>query len=126
MDRLTIHGINVDMSASELERSITHQMTVDSISSIRNALFTEAMESGLVSVGDVLVKRRKTNSGKTVKQKHVSDIWLSVRAIKSIASICQRSLEMENYQRVSSVQAKFDIKRPWNRQTLLSLINIEV
>ena len=69
MDGLTFHGINVDMSASELERSITHQMMVDSISSIRNALFTEAMESGLVSVGDVLVKRRKTNSGKTVKKK---------------------------------------------------------
>ena len=92
MDRLTIHGINVDMSASELERSNTRQLTVDSISSIRNALFTEAMESGLVSVGDILVKRRKMNSGKTVKQKHVSDIWLLVRAIKSKASIPQTLL----------------------------------
>ena len=83
MNRLAIHGINLEVSASEFERSITRSLSAGSISSVRNDLFTEAMEAGLASVGDALVKRRKTNCGKTVKQKHVSDLWQLVCSIKN-------------------------------------------
>ena len=68
MNRLANHGINVEVSASELERCITR------ISSIRNNLFSEATEYGLTAAGDALVTRRKTNGGKTIKEKHASDI----------------------------------------------------
>ena len=65
MDHLAVHGINLEVSASEFERSITQVLSTDSISSIRNVLFTEASEVGLALAGDALVKRRKMNGGKT-------------------------------------------------------------
>ena len=66
---------NLEVSASEFERTITQSLSSDFISGIRNDLFSEAMNTGLASAGDALVMRRKTNGRKTVKQKHASDIW---------------------------------------------------
>ena len=86
MDRLTSHGILLDVSAAELERTIIRSLSADSISSIRNDLFTEAMDASLATVGDALVKRRKTNGGKSVKQKHASDIWQLVCSLKNKTS----------------------------------------
>ena len=45
------------------------------------------MDAGLATVGDALVKRRKTNGGKSVKQKHASDIWQLVCSLKNKTSI---------------------------------------
>ena len=84
MDFLVSHGINLEVSASEFERSINRRaLSTDSISSIRNDLFVEAREAGIVTAGDVLAARRKTNGGKSVKQKHLDDIWQLVCAIKN-------------------------------------------
>ena len=83
MGCLCNHGINLEMSTLEFERSITWLLSTDSISSIKNALFIEASEAGLVSAEDTFVKRRKTHDGKAVKQKHVADIWQLVCTIKN-------------------------------------------
>ena len=104
MNRLAIHGINLEVSASEFERSITRSLSAGSIIilSVRNDLFTEAMEAGLASVGDALVKRRKMNCGKTVKQKHVSDLWQLVCSIlRTRRQYRERSLETGNDPRIS-------------------------
>ena len=87
MNRLVNHGINLDMCVSELGRSITRSLSAGSISSIRNDLFLEATESALTTPGDALVTRRKTNGGKTVKEKHASDICQLVGAIKNKTAI---------------------------------------
>ena len=83
MNRLANHGINMDVCASELERAITRSLSASSISSIRNDLFSEARKSGLTAAGDALVARRKTNGGKTVREKQASDICQLVGAIKN-------------------------------------------
>ena len=87
MNCLANHGVNLEASLSEMERSITRSIPTSSISSIRDDLFLEAMESGLVAPGDALVTRRKTNGGKTVKEKHVSDVCQLVSSIKNRAAI---------------------------------------
>ena len=71
------------MSTLEFERCTTRLLSTDCSSSSRNDLFTEAMEASLASAGDALVKRIKKNGGKTVKQKHASDIQQLVCSIKN-------------------------------------------
>ena len=75
MNHLVACGINLDQTASEFEQCITRTLPGDFIPRIRDALFLEALEAGLTTSGDALVQRRKTNRGKSVKQKHVTDIW---------------------------------------------------
>ena len=88
MNCLANHGINLDASLSEMARSITRSIPTSSIiSSIRDDLFVEAKESGLVAPGDALVTRRKTNGGKTVKEKHVLDVCQLVSSIKNRAIV---------------------------------------
>ena len=65
------------------ERRLIHTLSADYISHIRTVLFDEAVEARLVDDGDALVMRKKTNGGKSVKQKHVSDIWQLVRSIRN-------------------------------------------
>ena len=64
MNCLVNHGINLEASLSELERSIIRSIPTSSISSIRDDLFSEAKESGLAAAGDALVTRRKTKLSK--------------------------------------------------------------
>ena len=71
----------------ELERCLTHRLPADTIVTIRDALFTEAKEANLTSEGDFLVQRRKTNGGRSVRQKLVSDIQQLVCSIKSRAVV---------------------------------------
>ena len=87
MDCLTAHGINTDLNAAEFEHCFIRTLSTDAISNVRNALFVGAKEANLVSLGDALVQRRKTNGGKSVMQKHASDIWQLVCSIKSKTSV---------------------------------------
>ena len=68
MNCLANHGVNLEASLLEMERSITRSIPTNSISSIRDDLFLEAMESGLVAPGDALVTRRETTAVKLSKK----------------------------------------------------------
>ena len=80
MNILIGYGVNQDLRASEFERCLTTSVTPHSIQNIRAALFSEAKAANLASDSDILVNRKKTNGGKSVKEE-VSDIWQLVRAI---------------------------------------------
>ena len=45
------------------------------------------MASGLADTGDALVTRRKVGGGKSLKEKHVDDIWVFVHALKQKAPV---------------------------------------
>ena len=47
------------------------------------ALFQEAAVHKLTENGDFLVKRKKVGSGKSIRDKHVDDVWLLVCSIKN-------------------------------------------
>lgn len=49
---------------------------------LRLTLFDDAMKKNLADSGDVLVSRKKTGVGRTVKEKHIDDIWCLVGANK--------------------------------------------
>ena len=87
MESLAARGINSDLCASEFERCLSRTLSTESLSSIRSAVFAEAQEAGLACEGDALVQRRKTNGGKSVKQKHVSDVWHLVCSIRNKTSV---------------------------------------
>ena len=87
MDFLISRGINVDLNAAELERCIALKLPGDAIVTMRDALFAEAREANLISEGDALVQRRKTNGGRSVRQKLVSDIQQLVCSIRSKATV---------------------------------------
>ena len=108
MDRLVACEINLDLTASEFERNITQTLPDDSIKCIRDSLFLEALEAGLASSGDALAQRRKTNGGKSVKQKHITDIWYLVHSIRSNTSIPRTLLRngKRSKEELSSSQAR--------------------
>ena len=87
MNCLLNQCINLDVSPSEIERSILRSISTGHMVSIRNDLFLEAKGAGLATAGDALVMRKKTNGGKSVGEKHASDIALLVRSIKDNAAI---------------------------------------
>ena len=82
MDSLVTRGINTNLRPSELENSLL-ALDNDLLANIRLLLFAEAKASGLVMDGSQPVLRKKTNGGKSVRQKHVADIALMVHSIKN-------------------------------------------
>ena len=113
MNCLLNQGINLDVSPSEIERSILRSISTGHMVSIRNDLFLEAKGAGLATAGDVLVMRKKTNGGKSVGEKHASDIALLVRSIKDNAAI-PRTLGSGPYR--SSPLAKSGFRMHQNAQ----------
>ena len=87
MNFLANYGINPDATPTELERSIMRSIPMSSIANIRNDLFLVCKDNGLTAVGDVIVTRRKTSGGKTVTEKHVSDICHLVSSIKNRTAV---------------------------------------
>ena len=79
-------GYDLDQRPSELERCL-QVFDSDTIAEVRKSLFNEAKACGLAGDGSMLVQRKKTNSGKSVKQKHVADAIQLVRSIKNRTSL---------------------------------------
>ena len=75
-------GLDLDQRPSELTRDLGG-IPANTLASVREVLFQEAKTLSLTAVGSVLVQRRKTNGGNSVKQKHVSDIIVLVRSIQN-------------------------------------------
>jgi len=75
---------NTELSKSEFTRN--RDSTVirdDALSNIRLALYNEAKAKGLMEMEDQPVTRKKCAMGKSVKEKHVNDIWCVVGSIKN-------------------------------------------
>ena len=54
---------------------------------MRKSLFLDAMRRNLADPGEVLVSRKKVGVRKTVKEKHIKDVWTLADAIKRYDSI---------------------------------------
>ena len=52
--------------------------SADQVRDLRACLFADALKFNLAVDGDVLVARKKSSVGKSVKDKHVEDIWTLV------------------------------------------------
>ena len=59
----------------------------DRLWDLRKSLFLDVVSRNLADSGDVLVSRKKVWVGKTVKEKHIEDIWMLGGAIKRYDSI---------------------------------------
>ena len=85
MDPL-LAGFNIssELSQTEFLNRLSCPVFSDTkISELRDAIFRHAVDNQLVQNGSVLVSRRKVGAGKTVRMKHMDDIWMMVRAIKN-------------------------------------------
>ena len=54
---------------------------------LRDTLFSEAVQRGLADTGDRMVSRRKVAGGKSIRDKHIDDVWALVCAIQRDESV---------------------------------------
>ena len=80
MDLLPRFCVTGELSKEEFARWLNSAGS-DEVSELRVALFEEAVCKNLADDGDILVRRMK-RSGKTVKGKHIEDVWSMVCSIK--------------------------------------------
>lgn len=69
----------------EVARPLRFGNSEAKICGLRRALFADAVKD-LADPGDVLVKRKKTNTGLSVKDEHVDDIWCQDVQLRSTGS----------------------------------------
>ena len=82
MDYLVSRGFNLDQWPSELEQDL-RALDSGTIANVRQLLFQEAEKCGLTDEGCVLVQRKKTTGGKSIRQKHEADLVVLVRSIQN-------------------------------------------
>ena len=82
MDFLITWGINTDLRPTEFEDNL-HVFDNNSLFNVRALVFQESKAAGLAVDRSSLVQRKKTNGGKSIRQKHVADIVQLVRSIKN-------------------------------------------
>ena len=87
MDLLRKFNVGRDMCKDEFVRRLGRGATTDQVGSKRCSLFISAQALGLVDAGGVLVTLRKAAGGKSVKCKHVEDVWSLVCSIKNKCSV---------------------------------------
>ena len=80
MDLLPRFCVTGELSKEEFARRLNSAGS-DEVSELRVALFEEAVCKNLVDDGNILVRRIKCG-GKTVKGKHIEDVWSLVCSIK--------------------------------------------
>lgn len=81
--------IGVDLPKEEFLRCL-HAVpeTKMCLATLRDDLFNTAVVRGLADSEDILVRRRKgRGGGKSVREKHVEDIWIIVNAIRNLQLI---------------------------------------
>ena len=87
MESLSSFGVNLELSRQEFLRKLLRYSDEGRLVSLRDDLFASAVASGLADTGDALVTRRKVGGGNSLKEKHVDDIWVLVRAFKQKAPV---------------------------------------
>ena len=85
MDLLISLGVSCELSAAEFTGRLARNSSGEQVGEVRVALFAEAVRCGLAHEGDVLVARRKVG-GKSLKEKHVGDVWILADCIRR--SVC--------------------------------------
>ena len=76
--------VNTELAKSEFVSTLTSTASSDQvIKNVRLALYDEARSKGLMDEGDQPVERRKSATGKMVREKHIDDIWCLVCSIKN-------------------------------------------
>ena len=81
MELLQSFGVTTELHKDEFVRRLERGCTADQVRGLRDCLFADALSLKLAVDGDVLVTRMKRNAGKTVKEKHVEDVWTLVGVI---------------------------------------------
>jgi len=81
MELLQSFGVTTELHKDEFVRRLERGCTADQARGQRDCLFADALSLKLAVDGDVLVTRMKRNAGKTVKEKHVEDVWTLVGVI---------------------------------------------
>ncbi len=83
MELLSHFGVSCELLKDEFVRRLRlGEYSEQQVHGLRLALFEDAVKKILADSGDVLVKRKKTSAGKSVKEKHIDDIWCLAGAIK--------------------------------------------
>ena len=82
MELLQLFGVTTELCREEFERRLKVGCSADQVRGLRECLFADALKFNLAVDGDVLVARKKSSVGKSVKDKHVGDIWMLVGVIK--------------------------------------------
>ena len=80
MDILPRLGVSCELSRAEFIRKL-FLVNHEQVEQARESLFNAAVENGLADKGDALVKCKKCGVGKSVKEKHVEDIWTLVSSL---------------------------------------------
>ena len=84
MDLLQHFGVSAEVSADEFQGILSgRDHTRDQISHLRATIFLEAMECKLAGERDSLILRRNVCTGKSIREKHIGDVWLLVCSIKN-------------------------------------------
>jgi len=86
MNGLRDFGLSGELSKGEFERKLLSK-SPDEVKELRRELFEEAVMKGLTEEGDMLVMRRKVGVGKSVKNKHVEDVWALVGTIQRCEAV---------------------------------------
>ena len=89
MNGLRDFGLSGELSKGEFERKLSSK-SPDEVKELRRELFEEAVMKGLTEEGDMLVMRRKVGVGKSVKNKHVEDVWSLVGTIQRCELGCPK------------------------------------
>ena len=83
MDLLTKFNVSCEMTTDEFLRRLGRAACLEEVQSLRSSLFAVAMEKGLVDEGGMLVARKKSAGGKSVKWKYMEDVWVLVGSIRN-------------------------------------------
>ena len=78
MDLLTKFNVSCEMTTDEFLRRLGRAACLEEVQSLRGSSLAVAMEKDLVDEGGVLVARRKSAGGKSVKWKYMEDVWVLV------------------------------------------------
>ena len=74
MELLSYFGVSSELSKEEFVRRL-ERSKAEQVQGLRRALFESAVRKGLGEEEDELVTRKKVVGGKSVKEKHVEDVW---------------------------------------------------
>ena len=81
-------NVSCELSQTEFLNRLSSRVFSDSkISELRDAIFQHAVNLQLVQSGSALVNRRKVGAGKTIRMKHMDDVWMIGRAIKNNSAL---------------------------------------
>ena len=81
MELLPLFGVSCELLMEVFVKKLRFKSS-DKLGDLRKSLFLDAVSRNLADPGDVLVSREKVGVGKTVKEKHIEDIWMLPSAIR--------------------------------------------